>query len=229
MELPAASPLVDLICYGALLYALHQCVFRFPKVYIVLSVIILAKVAHTISPHSNIAWTGFHISLVASMLLGVFLARKSANFFWLFSGMLIIKNIDIVIFPLLKKQGVYFYIWVICVDTVTLILLDQRTSIVRKMASVCRGELQRWAKAAEPHQRLSYQEGLLMIAYWIYIIYSALTLIEYVVYHHYGWPPGFFYKTYSTVKTPLNLMELAILFHLAIGRGITLFGRQRMH
>lgn len=230
MELHDLPPVLDLLVYGVLLYALHQCLFRFPKIYFFIAALILAKVNHTVYPaRLDIFWTIFNLVFSASLLLGLFLARKSANFFWLFSGLLIIRGCDIVIYPILKNHGAFFYLWAILMDGLILFLMDRRTLVVSAMASVCRGELQRWAKAAEPYQRESYHEVMLMLIYWVSIIYSVLTGIEYVVYHHYGWPPGFFYKTYSLVKMPLAVIELFILFYLTTGRAVTLIGRQPMH
>lgn len=229
MELPTLPPFLDLTLFGILFYALHKCVFRSPILFGIVSLLLLAKVGHTQSIQADAFWLVFNLLLSASLLLGLFLAQRSANFFWLFSGLLLVEIFDLSLTPLLTSQGSLFYIWTILFDGVILFLLDRRTQIVRWMASVCRGELQRWAQVAAPHQRESYHEVFLMLIYWIYIIYSVLTLIEYVVYHHYGWPPGFFYKTYSLVKTPLNVVELGLLFYLTTGRAFTLFGRQPMH
>lgn len=228
LDLLVQYPLLDLSVYGILLYAFHWCVFRSPYACAVISIIALGKVFHTSSGDSGSFWVGLNLALFACLWLGLFFTRKSPNYFWLFSGLLVIKFIDVSLHQWIRQQGAWFYAWMIIADILALILIDQRSNIVKWIARKGSGEAQRWAQAAEPYQDLAYQDLLLILLYWVVIIINLLTMSEYLIYEYTEWSPLFFYKLYPNLKLPLNLFELVILFNIATGHAISFRKQERV-
>lgn len=228
LEYLVSNPLVDLMVYGSLLFVFHWCVYRHPKACAVIAVLAIIKGLHTFSSDADIFKLDFNKGFFVCLSIGLYLSRKSFNYLWLFTGLLVIKFFDVLLQPLFQSQGSWFYVWIIFLDALVLILLDQRHKFVSFIARQCWGGFSYSAQQALPLQRLSYQEVLLMATYWVYIVVSLLMLGEEVIFRNTQWSPDLIYTIYPLVKLPLNLFELAVLFNIATGHAICFYRKTRV-
>lgn len=228
LDLLAQHPILDFTAYILLLFVFHWCVFRGPRVCLLIAIVTLLKVIHTFGEEHTSFFIGFNVTHFALLCFCLYLCRNSPNYFWLFSGLIAIKVIDICSFPWALQQGVWFFVWTIILDGLVIVVVNCRSSILYWIANKGFWGLHLPAKRSAPYQRLSYQEVLLMLLYWVSIIISVLAVGETLIRIYTDWFPTLVYYSYPHSKFFMSLFELVILFNIACGHAVDFYSRKRV-